>query len=137
MKLIQQFHFRGETEEALELYKRAFGCTVKSLLHNSDAVKNGWEKPNESIDHLVYHSEILFDEQEIRMADSFDKAKVDVTKEVTHIVGFDTEQEVEKAFAVLSEQGEVITPLERPPYMVITGCVKDRFGLKWELMCDF
>ncbi len=54
-----------------------------------------------------------------------------------HIIRFDTAEEVENAFSVLSDGGEVIRPLERPPYMVIIGTVKDRFGVIWELMCDF
>ncbi len=137
MKFIQKLCFSGETEEALKEYKRAFGCTVKSLLHYSDAVKNGWEKPDAAKEALVYHSEIMFGEQEVRMGDMSDLAEVKLTKEVIHIIGFDTAEEVEKAFYVLSERGEVIKPLERPPYMVIIGTVKDRFGVKWELMCDF
>ena len=110
MKFIQKICFSGETEEALEEYKKAFGCTIRSLLHYSDAVKNGWERPDEEKESLVYHSEII---------------------------GFDTAEEVEKAFSVLIDGGEVIRPLERPPYMLIIGTVKDRFGVKWELMCDF
>jgi PhnB protein len=62
---------------------------------------------------------------------------VELTKKVIHIIGFDTAEEVENAFSVLSVGGEVIKPLERPPYMVIIGTVKDRFGVHWELMCDY
>lgn len=137
MKFIQKLCFSGETEEALEVYKRAFGCTVRSLLYYSDAVKNGWELPDVGKEPLVYHSEIMFGEQEVRMDDLSGEPEVKLTKEVVHIIGFDTAEEVEKAFSVLCEGGEVIKPLERPPYMVIIGAVKDRFGVKWELMCDF
>ncbi|WP_167956538.1 VOC family protein [Anaerosporobacter faecicola] len=137
MKFIQVLCFSGETEEALELYKSAFGCTVRSLLHYADAVKNGWEKPDETKNNLVYHSEIMFGEQEVRMNDWSDEEQVRLTKEVMYRVGFDTEEEVIKAFHILSEGGEVIKPLEKPPYMVIIGAVKDRFGIQWELMCDF
>jgi PhnB protein len=137
MKFIQKLCFFGETEEALEEYKRAFGCTVRSLLHYSDAVKNGWEQPDKEKESLVYHSEIMFGEQEVRMDDLSDEAEVELTKKVIHIIGFDTAEEVENAFSVLSVGGEVIKPLERPPYMVIIGTVKDRFGVHWELMCDY
>jgi PhnB protein len=137
MKFIQKLCFSGETEEALEEYKQAFGCTVRSLLYYSDAVKNGWESPDVTKEPLVYHSEIMFGEQEVRMSDLSDEAEVKLTKEVNHIIGFSTAEEVEKAFSVLSEGGEVIKPLERPPYMVIIGTVRDRFGVKWELMCDY
>ena len=137
MKFIQKLCFVKETEEALELYKRAFGCTVKSLIHRSDAVENGWVQPEPSKDSLVYHSEIMFGEQEIRMNDMSDEREVQLTKDIIHLVGFDTEEEVITAFSVLCEGGEVIQPLEKPPYMVIIGTVKDRFGLQWQLMCDF
>ena len=137
MKFIQKLCFSGEAKEALEEYKRAFGCTVRSLLYYSDAVKNGWKQPDAEKEALIYHSEIMFGEQEVRINDLSDEEEVNLTKKVIHIIGFDTAEEVEKAFSVLSEGGEVIKPLERPPYMVIIGTVKDRFGVQWELMCDF
>ena len=137
MKFIQKLCFSGEAEEALEKYKKAFGCTIRNLLHYSDAVINGWERPDEEKESLVYHSEIMFGDQEVRMNDLSDEAEVELTRKVIHIIRFDTAEEVEKAFSVLSDGGEVIRPLERPPYMVIIGTVKDRFGVKWELMCDF
>ena len=137
MKFIQQLCFSGESEEALEVYKRAFGCRVKNLIHYSDAVKNGWEQADSSKDSLVYHSEIMFDEQEVRLSDLSSDEDVNLAKKVKHIIGFDTAEEVENAFSILGEGGEVIKPLERPPYMVIIGSVRDRFGVHWELMCDF
>ncbi len=136
MKFIQKLCFSGETEEALEIYKQAFGCSVRILLHYSDAVKNGWEQPDSLKAPLVYHSEIMFGEQEVRMNDLSDESQVKLTKEVIHIIGFDTAEEVEKAFSVLSNGGEIIRQLVRPPYMTIIGTVKDRFGVIWELMCD-
>ena len=137
MKFIQKLCFSGEAKEALEEYKRAFGSTVRSLLYYSDAVKNGWEQPDAEKEALIYHSEIMFGEQEVRINDLSDEEEVNLTKKVIHIIGFDTAEEVEKAFSVLSEGGEIIKPLQRPPYMVIIGTVKDRFGVQWELMCDF
>jgi PhnB protein len=50
-------------------YKQAFGRTVRNLLHYSDSVKNGWESPDVANDSLVYHSEIMFGKQEVRMSD--------------------------------------------------------------------
>lgn len=137
MVFIQKLCFDNQADEALELYKRAFGCKVRSLLHYSDAVKNGWEEPNAEREQAVYHSEIMFGEQEVRMCDSTDETELRLTREVVHEVGFDTEDEVCHAFAVLSEEGEAVEPLVKPPYMVIIGSVKDKYGLIWRLMCDF
>ncbi|WP_277407621.1 hypothetical protein [Lacrimispora xylanisolvens] len=105
MKFIQKLCFSGEAEEALEKYKKAFGCTIRNLLHYSDAVINGWERPDEEKESLVYHSEIMFGDQEVRMNDLSDEAEVELTRKVIHIIGFDTAEEVENAFSVLSDGG--------------------------------
>ena len=57
---------------------------------------------------LVHHSEIMFGEHEVRMNDLSDEAEVKLPKEVIHIIGFDTAEEVEKAFSVHSDGGEVM-----------------------------
>lgn len=137
MKLVQNLYYADDAIKAIEKYKQAFGCTVRSLILCSDAVKNGWCEPNPARNELVYHSEIMFGEQEVRMADTDDTSMLELIRKVEYSVKFQTEEEVRKAFEVLSEDGEVIQPLEAPPYMVIIGTVKDRFGIKWTLMCDF
>jgi len=51
----------------------------------------------------------MFGEQEVRMNDLSDEAEVELTKEVIHIIGFDTAEEVEKAFSVLRWRGNKAT----------------------------
>lgn len=137
MKFIQKMYFKNEADKALELYKLAFGCTVKCWITYADAVKAGWEKPNPAKDSSLYHCEIMFGEQEIRMENTEDESLLENVHKVEYLVGFDTEEEVVKAFNILSEGGEVIRPLEKPPFMVVIGSVRDRFGNIWVLMCDF
>lgn len=137
MKFIQSLSFNGNTVEAVEMYKCAFGCTVRSLIKYSEAVEKGWEKPDPQRNNYVYHSEIMFDEQEVRMSDTDDVESLELVRKIDHPIGFRTEEEVKKAFEVLSDGGEILMPLEKPPYMVIIGTVRDRFGIKWTLMCDF
>ena len=129
-------NFNGQCDEAIELYKKAFNCTVRCLLHYSDAVNNGWEQPNPELDRRVYHSEILFGDQEVRFCDcSMEEAEL--SQKVVQAVSFDTAEEVEASFTILSEGGEVIQPLSRPPFLVIIGTVRDKFGIQWQLVCDY
>ncbi len=137
MKIITQLCFAGTADAALKLYKRAFGCTVKTLIHYRDAVSYGWEKPNEDIDDRVYHSEIFFGDCEVRLTDLGDSEKTALTQKITMNVSFDTEEEVRRVFSVLAEEGTIIRELTCPPYMVIIGEVRDQFGVAWCLMCDF
>lgn len=136
MKMILKLCFNGRSDEAIHFYEKVFGCKVRSLIHYSDAVAYGWEEPCPEKDKSVYHSEVMFDDLEVRFADG-EGEEVELTKKSEHLIGFDTAEEVEKAFQLLSEGGEVVEPLTRPPYMVIIGKVRDKFGLLWTLMCDF
>lgn|SRR5574344_1911301 len=137
MKMIQQLHFNNQADEAIALYKKAFDCTVKTLLHYEDAVKNGWETPCPEKNNKVYHSEVMFGPQEVRFSDFSSAEDIELTKRMEHIIGMDSEEEVEKAFTILAKNGEIIEPLHHPPYMVVIGRVKDKFGLLWTLMCDY
>lgn len=137
MKFIQKMYFNGESVKAIEKYKQAFGCTVRTLLFYSDAVKQGWEQPNPVIDSTLYHCEIMFGDQEVRFNDTDDAEILETARKLEYVLQFDTEAEVVMAFDILKEGGEVISPLEKPPYMVIIGTVRDCFGIKWTLMCDF
>jgi PhnB protein len=136
MKLIQKLNFEGRSGEAIRLYQEVFGCRVKSLIRYRDAVANGWEQPCPEKDDTVYHSEIYFGDFEVRFADT-GAEDAELTRRVEQLVGFDTAEEVERAFALLSDGGEILMPLNRPPYMVIIGKVRDKFGIMWTLMCDF
>lgn len=137
MKIITQLYFNGQGEEAIQIYREAFGYTVKTLIHYEEAVKQGWEKPNDSIGNLVYHSELIRDGIELRVTDFAGAHQAELTRQISINVQFETEEEVIKAFQILAKDGEIIKDLEKPPYMVIIGEVRDRFGVHWILMCDF
>ena len=108
MKFIQKLCFEDNTLQAIEKYKEAFGCKEKSVILYEDAVKNGWAEPNPMRDGTVYHSEIMFGEQEVRMSDTTDAAHLQLIRKLDYAVGFRTAEEVRKAFEVLSRDGEVV-----------------------------
>ncbi len=137
MKIFHQLAFDGTASKALRLYQKAFGCTVKTMVLYRDAVEQGWEKPNENLNDRIYHSEIMFGDYELRMTDFDNAENTALTQKITINVGFDSEEEVRKTFSILSEEGTVIRELTYPPYMVIIGKVRDKFGISWNLMCDY
>ena len=137
MKFIQKLYFEDTTLQAIELYKEAFGCTEKSVIMYEEALEKGWADLDPKRNGTVYHSEIMFGDQEVRMADTRDTDFLQLIRKLDYAVGFRTADEVKKVFEVLSRDGEVVQPLECPPYMVIIGSVRDCFGIQWTLMCDF
>lgn len=137
MKFIQKLCFDKGSEDAIHFYQKVFGCRIQSLIYYKDAVANGWASPCPEIDNTVYHSEIFFGDMEVRFSDLSSQDDVELTRKTEHLIGMDTAEEVEKTFALLAEGGEVVSPLERPPYMIIIGSVRDKYGILWTLMCDF
>lgn len=137
MKFIPQIYLRGQGEKAIALYKEAFHLTVKTLIHYKDAVQSGWEPPNEAINPLIYHSELIRDGFELKVTDLGSREQAEKTRLSIFPVQFETEEEVRSAFRILSANGIVLRALTKPPHMVIIGEVRDPFGVHWILMCDF
>ena len=135
MTVIPTLHFCGQCQEAINLYKEAFGCKEKYLMRYSDAVQRGWEEDIPELRDTVYHSEILFGDQLFRMSDGAETEQ-NTNTSVFFAVNLDTVEEVQKAFEVLRSSGTVIEPLERTPFRVYMGSVMDKFGIRWRVMAE-
>lgn len=68
MTIIPTIHFNRQCNEAIKLYQQAFDCKIQSIMYYKDAVAHGWESANPAKDKSVYHSELLFGDQLIRMS---------------------------------------------------------------------
>jgi len=51
-------------------------------------------------------------------------------------VTFDTKEEVESAFNILAENGNILIPLRRTTYSSSVGTLIDKFGIRWGLMTE-
>ena len=48
-------------------------------------------------------------------------------------VEFDSLEEIDRAYSILSEQGDVLMPLDNYGFSQKFGWVNDRFGVSWQL----
>lgn len=104
--------------EAVELYKEAFGLELGYHVCNPDG--------------SYFHSELYCDGQEIfSVVESDDKNKLGYRVQISAI--FDCEDDVKRAFALLSRGGSVETPLGVLPWSPCAAVVTDRFGVNWYL----
>ncbi|CDN40977.1 hypothetical protein BN871_AA_00030 [Paenibacillus sp. P22] len=65
--------------------------------------------------------------------DSFVKHAFTFTPSFSLFLACDTEEEVERVFARLSEGGEVLMPLGEYPFSRKFGWIVDKFGVSWQL----
>jgi PhnB protein len=121
--------FDGRCEEAIEFYKRALGAEVGMLMRYKDSPEQqpGMVKPG-------YESKIMH--VNFRIGDSVIMAADDCTGHPT-FQGFSlsltvkTEAEAERAFAALTDGGQVRMPLTKTFFSPKFGMLADRFGIGW------
>ncbi|HJD23378.1 MAG TPA: VOC family protein [Firmicutes bacterium] len=117
--------------EAVELYQEALGLTL-----GEEYVKF----PDGTYMHapMYRNGQFLF-----AVCESTNEALVRTVKETasqnimpiaSHGLDFDTVEEVEKAFELLSKEGVVIRPLGKLPWDTISTDLVDKFGVCWYLM---
>lgn len=122
MVVIPTLHCGGRCEEAINLYKKAFGLVVD------------WQGKDENTG-LIYHTEARIGDQRIRLSDGAEGEQIQVDSLFLTVV-FDTVEEVEKTFGILKENGLIEIMPHKPEFATCWSMLKDKFGVKWSLMVD-
>jgi len=138
--------FAGQASQAIELYTKAFGAVVKEKLlfrdSNPKDWPEDWQAKDEDMD-LVYHSQIKIGRQIIMLADDADAVRNGVTSVTGNsflmdlLVHFDSDEELKKAYEVLSDGGTITSPLVSQTYCSLTCALIDKFGGRWQLMSGY
>ena len=122
--------FNGRCEEAVEFYKKALGAEVLMLMRYKESpeppppgmVPSGW-------DDKIMHSSLRIGNGTVMVSDG--------CKQGTNFQGFSLslpvadEAAAKRAFAALSEGGQVQVPLAKTFWSPCFGMVTDRFGVGW------
>jgi PhnB protein len=122
--------FGGRCEEALSFYQSALGAEIDVVMRHKDnpaPPPPGMVRPG--FENKVMHSSFRIGGTEIMASDGCGEA--------ANVGGFSlslsvpTEADAERAFAALSQGGEVSMPLGKTFFSPRFGMVKDRFGIGW------
>lgn len=134
MTIEPMFTFDRQCEQALELYKKAFGAKVTVLMRFSDA--NPQDLPpayNAEKDvNLVFHAQMMIGEQRILLCDNLFNDLPRGTS-VYPVMTFETADEVTAAYNALAEDATIINPPTEATYTFAASLV-DKFGIHWDLM---
>lgn len=132
MQIRPYLTFRGECQEAIELYKRAFGTEVLEIARFSDMPPTP-DSPMEIPDsqkNWILQATMRFGDNFIRLSDC-PEGLIDPPSERVAISVECSIDEVKHAFAVLSEEGRVGIPLQQTFFSPCHGVVHDKFGVMW------
>ena len=132
------FQFDRQCEQAIELYKKAFGAKVIALIRYSEA--NPQDLPSKYDDkkdsNLIYHAQMMIGGQRILLCDNLfnDSPRGHSVYPVTI---FKTADEVKAAYNVLAAGATIISAISSTSYSACVASLVDKFGIFWDLIADW
>jgi predicted 3-demethylubiquinone-9 3-methyltransferase (glyoxalase superfamily) len=118
--------FTGQAEAAMNLYTSLFKQSAILNITRYDANEAGAEGS-------VQHATFTLNGQEFMCIDSSPVHAFTFTPSMSLYVRCATEEEIDSVFATLSQDGQILMPLDRYPFSQKFGWLSDRFGVSWQL----
>ncbi|MCY9517673.1 VOC family protein [Paenibacillus apiarius] len=118
--------FDGQAEEAMNFYISLFNQSEIISIQRYGANEAGAEGS-------VLHAAFSLHGQVFMCIDSNIKHDFTFTPAMSLYVTCDTEEEIDRVFAKLSQDGSVLMPLGAYPFSEKFGWVADKFGVTWQL----
>jgi PhnB protein len=123
--------FDGRCEEAIEFYRKAVGAEVTMLVRFKDSPDPNMRPPG--AENKVMHARFRIGDATVMASDGECGGK-------PNFQGFSlsltvpNEAEADRAFAALSDGGQVQLPLTKTFFSPRFGMVTDRFGVGWMIL---
>jgi len=132
MQVRPYLSFKGECQEAIELYEKAFKIEKTEIMRFSDMPPNPDMPIPEEQKNWILQATIPFGDNFIRMSDSIGEFNDSLSDRVGIVIESDVDI-VKNAFTVLAEEGKIKMPLQETFFSPAYGIVYDKFGVMWNL----
>jgi predicted 3-demethylubiquinone-9 3-methyltransferase (glyoxalase superfamily) len=124
------FMFTGKAEEAIKTYI--------SLFPNSEIISiERYGEGESGRAGSVKHATFLLNGVEFMAIDSEDVHGFSFTPSMSLFVKCKTEEEIDALFSKLSQDGQIMMPLDQYPFSKKFGWIADKFGVSWQLSLEF
>ncbi len=127
-------NFDGRCNEAICFYESVFEVKNKRVMYLKDTPSDLSETIANVTENFVVHAAMDICGTEVWLGDT--PNGITPGDMVTLGVGFATVEEVEETFNKLKEGGEVFMELAPQFYSKMFGCVQDKFGVIWHIICE-
>jgi len=134
MQVEPYLNFDGRCEEALEFYKRAVGAEVAMLMRFKDSPEPcSPDMVPAGCESKVMHASFRIGNSRLMASDCHCAGKPNF-QGVSLSLSVPNEAAAEKAFAALSDGGQVQMPLTKTFFSPKFGMLSDRFGVAWMIV---
>ena len=132
-------NYNGNCKEAFDLYKSVFGGEFSIITTFADMPVTGEGQITEEDKDKVMHVTLQLENGTIIMGSDCPSTmpKVANGTNISVSISADSEEEVDKIFAALSEGGKVIMPVEKTFWNSYFGMFTDRFGVNWMVSYEY
>ena len=121
--------FTGQAEAAMTLYTSLFQRSEILNLTRYGANDMGAEG-------TIQHATFTLNGQEFMAIDSSAVHAFTFTPSISLYVRCENEEEIDRVFAALSVDGQILMPLDQYPFSKKFGWLADRYGVSWQLSLD-
>jgi PhnB protein len=130
-------NFKGNTEEAFNFYKAAFGAEFSILQRFSDT-PHGSNMP-EDLREKIMHVSLPIGANVLMGTDVVGEMEETcvVGNNVSISISTDSEAEADQLFQDLSAGGKIVMPLEKAFWGAYFGMFIDKFGINWMVNHDY
>lgn len=118
--------FTGDAQAAMDLY---VATLPDSRIVRVERYAHGGRGPVDTVKVAV----LTLCGRELMCSDSPVKHDFTFTPSSSIFVEFSTEEELDRAFGILSDEGKVLMPLGNYGFSQRFGWLSDRFGVSWQL----
>jgi PhnB protein len=114
-------YFNGNCREAIDLYARTLDADVLTVM----------AYPEEGKGNFVIHAEMEIDGKKLVMNDFGDDEGVTTPGGYQLVMQFPDVEKLKHAFGILSQDGEILSPMQSADYSSCVVRFADRFGTRW------
>jgi len=133
IKLNPYLNFNGTAEKAIQLYQRALGAKVESLMRFGDV--EGMPAAPETKDRIM-HAMLQIGEGILMISDCPPGQPIQLGNHVTVTLHFDDVADMAKKFDAMAAGGSVQQPLQDMFWGARFGMLTDAYGIPWMFNCD-
>jgi PhnB protein len=126
-------NFAGNTEEAFNFYKSAFGGEFTSVVRFKDMPMEGVSIPKEDENKIMHIGLPIGKDQMLMASDTLESfgQKLNQGNNVYISIHPDNKKEANRLFTALSVGGKVEMPMADQPWGDYYGSCMDKFGVQW------
>lgn len=118
--LVPHIYLYGHCKEAIQLYQKAFGATVHTIIEDNEH-------------KLIVHAEIEIHHQLLMLNDTGGDLDFSQSGGYQLSVQFDNEDDLLAAYSILMEGATIIFSMQATEYSVCVVRFIDRFDVRWAL----